>query len=300
MGNVFARASLGLFIVAAPAAAQDMQAARPGAVLEPSGPWHVQYVQNECHLQRDFGSGDGAVSLDIGKAAGRDKLDLTLFGAGIPKLPPWLDLAFRLDPQGFSRSLTANSNRMPKGSGRFVVALDADAAGFAGMASEQTLSFSFGKGSAISLNVQHAKEALAALQTCYEDLLHGWNVDPAAAPAAKFTEAGQTVGNPGTIFAQRADAPAQPLRPGAWVSWKDYPTAALQEEKSGTVVMALSVDPNGRVGNCRVVVSSNFKPLDDAACQAMSARARYTPPTSAGGDPLPSTAVERIRWVIPE
>jgi protein TonB len=257
-------------------------------------------VQNECHLQRDFGSGDGAVSLDIGKAAGRDKLDLTLFGAGIPKLPPWLDLAFRLDPQGFSRSLTANSNRMPKGSGRFVVALDADAAGFAGMASEQTLSFSFGKGSAISLNVQHAKEALAALQTCYEDLLHGWNVDPAAAPAAKFTEAGQTVGNPGTIFAQRADAPAQPLRPGAWVSWKDYPTAALQEEKSGTVVMALSVDPNGHVGNCRVVVSSNFKPLDDAACQAMSARARYTPPKSAGGDPLLSTAVERIRWVIPE
>lgn len=300
MGKVLARASLCLCILAAPVAAQNSEARTSGSVLEPSGPWHVQYVQNECHLQRDFGSGEGAVSLDIAKSAGRDKLDLTLFGPAIPRLPPWLDLAYRLDPQGFSQTLTANANRTPKGSGRFVVALDADAAGFARMASEQTLSFSFRKDLTVSLNVQHAKEALAALQTCHDDLLRSWNVDPSAAPVPKFTEPGQTMGNPGTIFAQRADALEQPLRPGAWVSWKDYPTTALQAEKSGTVVVALSVDANGSVGNCRVVVSSNFKPLDDATCQSLTTRARYTPPKSASGDPLPSTAVERVRWVIPE
>ena len=285
-------------IFASAALAQGSIDQASGIAIQPSGPWRIEYTQDECHLQRDFGTGEHAVRLDISKAAGQGALDLALAGLGVPKLPRRLNLSYKLDPQGLWQSIEVISMPFEKQPGRVIVGYDASAAMFNALSANQKLSFSYRDNLAITLNLSGAKPALAALQTCYEDLLRNWNIDPALMLTPPDHGAGQSTGNPGTVIAQRLDLPDQPVSLDTWVSWKDYPSVALRQEIGGTVVMALSVDVNGRVEKCRVVVSSKFDPLDRQSCQIMTSRARYTPFKNGAGDLLPSIAVERIRWII--
>lgn len=87
---------------------------------------------------------------------------------------------------------------------------------------------------------------------------------------------------------------------GSWITQDDYPPAALREEKEGTSVISWTINTQGRVEGCRTVQSSGSSDLDDAACRALTRRARYTPAKDQNGNPIATTKQRRVRWVIPQ
>ena len=89
-------------------------------------------------------------------------------------------------------------------------------------------------------------------------------------------------------------------RPGDWVTTNDYPSRALREEREGTTGFRLSVGPDGRVTNCEITSSSGSPDLDQATCDNLRRRARFTPATDGEGQPTSGSYVSRTRWVIPK
>jgi len=82
----------------------------------------------------------------------------------------------------------------------------------------------------------------------------------------------------------KVDVPPQPrrnIRP-------DYPRESRQRGERGDVTLEIDVNGEGAVDDARVVQSSGFPLLDEAAAKAARA-ARFTPAKS-GGKPVPSTA----------
>jgi len=107
---------------------------------------------------------------------------------------------------------------------------------------------------------------------------------PAAPPPPRFTPKG-----------------AQPKgNPGSWATTDDYPARALREEREGITRFSLTVGPDGRVQNCTVTGSSGTPELDEAACRAITRRARFTPATDGEGNPTTGTYSNSVRWQIPK
>lgn len=93
--------------------------------------------------------------------------------------------------------------------------------------------------------------------------------------------------------------PAAQSKPIYWVTGDDYPFKALLEEREGTANIEWDVDRRGRVSACRVLQSSGWSDLDEAACDAIRRRGRYYVPRDAKG-PVIATYSRRVRWTIPE
>jgi protein TonB len=65
----------------------------------------------------------------------------------------------------------------------------------------------------------------------------------------------------------------------------DYPAQAVHEKAEGTVGVAVTVDPEGKVSGCAVIRSSGHMLLDAAACEGMRRYARFNPALDHGGNP---------------
>jgi len=88
--------------------------------------------------------------------------------------------------------------------------------------------------------------------------------------------------------------------PGSWATTDDYPSRALREEKEGVTRFTVQVSPEGRVTSCSVTGSSGTPELDDAACRAITRRARFTPATNGEGQPVAGSYSNSVRWQIPK
>lgn len=87
--------------------------------------------------------------------------------------------------------------------------------------------------------------------------------------------------------------------PGSWATTNDYPSRALREEREGTTGFRVSVGPDGRVTDCQITASSGHPDLDQATCDNVRRRARFTPAV-ADGQPTTGSYSNRVRWVIPK
>jgi len=88
--------------------------------------------------------------------------------------------------------------------------------------------------------------------------------------------------------------------PASWATTDDYPSRALREEKEGVTRFTVTVGTDGRVTNCTVTGSSGTPELDDAACRAITRRARFAPATDGEGNPRTDTYSNSVRWQIPK
>jgi TonB family protein len=121
---------------------------------------------------------------------------------------------------------------------------------------------------------------LKTLERCVADLRKVWNVSQAADTISTLKE--RAKGNLAQFFSN-----------------DDYPAVAIEEEQSGTVVVALLVDEAGRVADCTVIETSGVAALDAQTCAALRTRAKLTPAVGADGKPAKDALISRIRWVIP-
>ena len=90
----------------------------------------------------------------------------------------------------------------------------------------------------------------------------------------------------------RLDAPPRPkrnIRP-------DYPKGARQRGEQGDVILEIRVNAGGTVDDVKVVTSSGFAELDEAAVKAAKA-AKFSPARS-GHDPVASTARLKLSFKL--
>jgi protein TonB len=88
--------------------------------------------------------------------------------------------------------------------------------------------------------------------------------------------------------------------PSSWATTDDYPSRALREEREGVTRFSVTVGADGRVASCSVTGSSGTPELDDAACRAITRRARFEPKLDGNGNPTTGSWSSSVRWQIPK
>lgn len=88
--------------------------------------------------------------------------------------------------------------------------------------------------------------------------------------------------------------------PAQWITNDDYPASSIRAEEEGTTAIKWTINAAGRVENCVVTASSGSSALDQAACRALTRRARYSPAVDAAGSPISTTSSRRVVWKLPQ
>ena len=87
-----------------------------------------------------------------------------------------------------------------------------------------------------------------------------------------------------------------------WISGgirdSDYPRAAIEARRSGTVYVRFVVAPTGRVSSCTVTRSSGSRALDDTTCRLITQRFRYRPARDGAGKPVADTIRGEHVWEL--
>jgi TonB family protein len=121
---------------------------------------------------------------------------------------------------------------------------------------------------------------MTALATCNDDTLKMWGVDPGERQKV-------------ATGAEAVDDRRQ------WITSNDYPMGLVRMGQQGTTVILFRIGTDGRIDQCRAVVTSGAKELDEAACNALMKRGRYTPARDAAGQPMAVHRVRRVVWRLP-
>jgi protein TonB len=83
-------------------------------------------------------------------------------------------------------------------------------------------------------------------------------------------------------------------------STDDYPQSSIRNEEQGTTAVRLTISTDGRVTDCSITQSAGSTALDNATCNIIRRRARYTPAKDQAGNPITGTDSARIRWELPD
>jgi protein TonB len=113
----------------------------------------------------------------------------------------------------------------------------------------------------------------------------------------KFPEAEPTL-DPPPMFRPKGAMPRG--KTGLWVTTNDYPTYDLRLGHQGTTRYRLTIDTAGRVTNCAITTSSGWPGLDKAACDRVSARAKFEPATDQTGARIAGAFAGSVTWQIPQ
>ena len=82
------------------------------------------------------------------------------------------------------------------------------------------------------------------------------------------------------------------------ISDSDYPRAAIEARRSGTVHLRFTIAPTGRVSACSVTRSSGSSALDSTTCRLIMARFRYRPARDGSGRPIAETIRGEHVWEL--
>ncbi|MES3151376.1 energy transducer TonB [Sphingomonas faeni] len=128
-----------------------------------------------------------------------------------------------------------------------------------------------------SFTLLNAKAAFEALAKCNDSTVKLWGIDP--------TERSR--------IAQSAEPASYP---GDWVVTNAYPMTIVRKGAQGTSIVLWTIGLDGRVADCRTVVSSGEVELDKAACRAITQRGRYKPALGHDGKPMISHSTRKVAW----
>jgi TonB family protein len=118
--------------------------------------------------------------------------------------------------------------------------------------------------------------ALATLQSCVDDVKSSGNTAKALRPPRPKNSA------------------------SSWITVEDYPAPAMRDRREGVVAFRLLVDTEGRVKQCTVTQSSGSPDLDQATCDNITKRARFTLGQDEAGKAVVGEYSSRVSWKLPE
>lgn len=260
-----------LAAVAQPAMAQDVQP------LQPSGKWVVEHQDSLCLLSCEFGEGSAKVTFGLRPILIGSTFEVVLLDEekGRSKLRRE-EARLVLEPSG--RTVTAESSSY-RSKGKRLALFDISVSDVEDIAKSAKLAIAIGNEPATVISPVRIAAALKVLADCQINLRKHWG----------FNE---------EVLAQIVTEP-ESLNPDKWISPKDYPSRAVVAGAEGITTLLWSIDTKGAVFDCRIIKTSGFALLDDAACGAVTKRGRYRPALDKDGKPIRSFASRRVRWVLP-
>jgi TonB family protein len=259
---------LALLLTLAPIAVS----AESPATLEPNGPWGVDGVAGLCLLARSYDTPNGRLTIGFEPVPTQDEMEILL------KYPAVGADYFRtgratmtLYPDNVPVSAHYTSVLAEHGvrTLRFTVSRSV----YDKMPEATALSISAGKNFRLAL--KNPTGAVAALQKCEALLLRHWGIDPVAMAAAR---------TPPRIADVRK-----------WFTPATYPKDARAARIGGRVVSVLSVNAQGMVEDCRVVVHS-YPSLDRTTCAVAMQHRQIRPALDGAGQPVASWLILPVRW----
>ena len=245
------------------------------AALQPTSKWIVNYADDLCTLERNYGGPGKPLALafrpDIMGRAQRffvlsNRPSAEFSGRTVHLAADGKDVPI----QAKAYSMRLQDHRLSRG-GFNLTEQEMGAIGNASI-----LSVDAGKELRFRFAVPGLAKALVALDACRSDLLTQWGMPPAHQRA--FVTSSMPVRNL-----------------GSYLKSDDFPSGA--EGMSGKVRVRLTIDEAGTVSHCAVVHSSGNKLFDQASCRALQKRARFKPAEDAAGKPIWSFFVEEINWL---
>lgn len=254
--------------------------------LAPSGKWVIDYREMSCVLSRKFGKGRNEVTLGWRMLPLADDIELLVASRSNMQDAIRGKVVLRLSSgvknDGVFQSYPTTS------SGTRVLRAMVPATMFIGIPDAVTLTVTPQELHSTAFEISGADKAFAALNACTDDTLKVWGISSEEARLAATS--------PGNTPASDAPAAGQQAE---WLTADDYPADAIRMGAQGTSTLLWTIGVDGRVHDCRVVISSGSPVLDAAGCKAITLRGRYTPMHDAAGQPIAVHKSRRINWSIP-
>lgn len=243
--------------------------------LMPSGKWQVEYATDSCRSSRVYGESESSTTFVVEREPASDGARLYLMLAD-RAIPARGKATIRATPQGAERTVNFESWGVPARKQR-VVKLWLLADDLAAVIAADTVLFDVGPIELV-LASGFTSALAAASSRCIADLERSWGWDP--------------------IEEDGIEVPAKG-NPASWIRVGDYPLDALRKGQHGTTKVALTIEADGRLSDCKTVVSSGSASLDAATCQAYMTRGRYTPAIGKDGKPMVGHKLLSTNWLPP-
>ena len=246
--------------------------------LQPTSKWQVEYADEKCRLLRPFGQSDAAVVLEIERSLTLEAYTYGVYGKSMPAYSDFRWYRIELAPQKFDRTVPVWPYEVPGRAEKTIKFDDEDGAISRAMHGDQRFRIS-GRQLDLRLQLGDIQPAIKALETCHDDLLAGWGIDPDTARAIK----------------QKPKPRKTP-----WIYVEDYPGAERKQRNEGTVTYLLTVSDKGKTTGCRILHSSGFAGLDKATCDLLQRRSSFYPARDAAGGAVASHFADHFTWQVPE
>lgn len=280
----------GLVIAAAvPAAAAAKD--KPLEVLKRTGPWQARYDDDACHLLAQFGDAKDPVIMRITTYEPGDWFTLGLYGRRVATtdVRSKAQVDFGLKGTPIERE-TINGSAGPfKAMWLSSLRLDGWVRSSPDEVAPVLTSEQHAAVTGVTVTVERHKpfrlesgsmaKPMAQLRACQRDLVKSWGYDPEVQASLQ--------------------RPARPSE-GApqWITYRDYPEAALRMGHNGVVQFRLDVDAQGKVGGCYVLDRTKPDNFADVTCDTVKRRAKLEPALDAQGKPVRSFYVQRVTWRV--
>lgn len=95
------------------------------------------------------------------------------------------------------------------------------------------------------------------------------------------------------------DAVTRPRQIKGRLRFSDLPPDLREQRAGGELKLQYRIGVDGRVSDCRILVSSGRSTLDTTTCRLITERFRFRPSKDARGNPVPSIMVETHGWYWP-
>lgn len=279
--------------------APPVDEAQPEVVrVQPTGPWKLDYGETDCLLQRGFEKDGQRYFVTIKQNAPGQSFGLTLAGPALKRLLSVKGLSLELSDRGpLPIRQTVLTGQTPEYETTFVfqaVLLDGPPtpamdgvpqlhrAGIdpARAATADRIVLANDKGrKGVWFETGSLQPAFAALNTCTEDLLAQWGLDPQL---------------------HRSYTPPVMRNPEAMskLLLKDFPTRAVAFGESGFFSFRVIVETDGTVSSCHIEARTKVNYLDPR-CEEVLRTVRFDPAKDAQGNPMRSFYATTISYVVP-
>lgn len=95
------------------------------------------------------------------------------------------------------------------------------------------------------------------------------------------------------------DAVTRPRQIRGRLHFSDLPPDLRESKAGGELKLRYRIGVDGRVSDCRILVSSGRPSLDATTCRLITERFRFKPSRDADGRPVPALMVETHGWYFP-
>jgi TonB family protein len=264
--------SLALLAAATYSSAVPAHGAEP---LQPTGQWVVEYSDNMCVLQRDYGTAGKPLVLSFRPSLLSDHLNLYVFDARTGQSGDSVSVRIGFGPKQKSTGSYMETFD-PKDSdfrynGAGILRSELERAAISGVMSLRSV----GRIN-VAFQVPKLSTALIVLDDCAADLLEAWGLKRADQ---------KLIAKPARILDSLN---------GAFL----FPQKAFKNNSHGINSARVWVDTKGRASDCAIVEASGDPLLDDAICKGLL-KSHFGPAKDQSGKPLRTIYFTRVRWVIP-